>query len=491
MRPAHPASDRTARELAALYRTTRTRLERLVRAALERGAQGTSEFYAAQHRAVVEILAQLQRQAVPVAAGAVEAAYSLGVRATDSSLGSPRIAFSSLVHQDALEVLADNLANRLNDAAVTVGRRTDDAFRRIGLHETAIGLATGQTMPQVADRLRQRILDEGVTDSLTGFVDKGGRRWQLDDYAEMATRTITREAVTEGTANRLLEAGRALVTITQHVGACKVCLPFEGRTYALTVEAAKETGYPLLENRPPFHPRCRHVMAPAAADFERFVSVLEADDQAAPIQSVVARTLETFVAQPFGPGPEPTTDAGTSGRLLEQEDAAQILRGLIDGDPGPGPDEEAARNAWLDGELKARDQARRRQGRDARARDKVALEALREQLGPDMVAALDDYAKSGLHWARDRDLLEALAKGEIDIDWIHDQAERELAAKEGRRQTRLRQEHARGFRTSRIPCFVCGRLKNRPADICDFCGDDPVTYGGDAQEFNRAYGFEN
>lgn len=39
-------------------------------------------------------------------------------------------------------------------------------------------------------------------------------------------------------------------------------------------------------------------------------------------------------------------------------------------------------------------------------------------------------------------------------------------------------------------CGSCGRIKSRPSDPCDFCGNDPVTHNGDAREYDRAMGWE-
>jgi hypothetical protein len=55
----------------------------------------------------------------------------------------------------------------------------------------------------VSRRIRERLLREG--DPV--FLDRRGRVWDLDRYAEMVARTTTREAMTEGTVKRLREHG--------------------------------------------------------------------------------------------------------------------------------------------------------------------------------------------------------------------------------------------------------------------------------------------
>jgi hypothetical protein len=126
----------------------------------------------------------------------------------------------------------------------------------------------------VSRAIADRLVSEGVTDALTGRVDLGGRRWQLDVYAEMVARTTTREAMSLGTDRRMRELGEELVTISAHADACIICQPYQGNTYALPDLVVE--GYDTIDQLPPFHPNCRHVATPAAGTAERFLRALEA-----------------------------------------------------------------------------------------------------------------------------------------------------------------------------------------------------------------------
>jgi hypothetical protein len=86
----------------------------------------------------------------------------------------------------------------------------------------------------------------------------------------MVVRTTTREAMSRGMANRLLDHGRVEVEISQHVGSCEICKPFEGKRFSLTDAGTA----PLLEKLPPFHPNCRHVLTPARTTFEEMEAAL-------------------------------------------------------------------------------------------------------------------------------------------------------------------------------------------------------------------------
>lgn len=259
----------TEQALIRLYQQAARRLRVQIRAAMNSGQIGTAAYRAQQLRAVETTLRQLGKRARPLAAHASLEAYVLGARIVDVGLeqtGQAAFRFAG-AHRHAAEIYAQNLASRLDRARQLVGRRTDDAFRRLALEETGRGVVAGETRREVSRSLQQRLVREGVADSVTGFVDSRGARWQLDDYTEMVARTTTREAMSAATANRMLEIGQELVTISSHADACDICLGYQGKTYALPGRSVD--GYPTIDRLPPFHPRCRHVATPAAANLDR------------------------------------------------------------------------------------------------------------------------------------------------------------------------------------------------------------------------------
>lgn len=44
-----------------------------------------------------------------------------------------------------------------------------------------------------------------------------------------------------------------------------------------------------------------------------------------------------------------------------------------------------------------------------------------------------------------------------------------------------------GFTPADRQCGVCHRFKSAPSAVCDYCGDDPVTYNGSARDYDAAY----
>lgn len=255
--------------LIDLYRQSSARLRLLVRRALRSGQIGTAVYRLRQLQAVERELRTLGQRTGPLARDLALEAYGAGARVVEIVQAEVATAEQAAAvgfdftgnHRRAAAVFADNIANRVGGAAELVGRRTDDAFRRVALEEAAQGVVGGSTRREVSASIERRLVREGVTDALTGFVDRAGRRWQLDIYAEMVARTTTREAVTAGTRNRWQEVGGDLVTISSHNTSTEICQAYEGNTYSLT---GRTPGYDVLDQEPPFHPNCLHVMTPGS-----------------------------------------------------------------------------------------------------------------------------------------------------------------------------------------------------------------------------------
>lgn len=249
-------SDRQERELIALYAAAAQRLEGLIAEALASGKLGTLTYRRARLRAVRKVLSELVETTDEIVPEIVSVAYEDGVGMVDELVGEK--SFGGGVHTDAMQVLADNLAGELGTARETVGRRAEDVLRREGIRQAALSLAEGSTRREASAELVATLQRQGRT----GFVDRSGRQWALETYAQMAIRTTTREAVSTGTRNRMLEQGLDVARISSHHGSCPICRPYDGKTFSLT---GNSSHYPHLDRLPPFHPNCRHVLTPAEA----------------------------------------------------------------------------------------------------------------------------------------------------------------------------------------------------------------------------------
>lgn len=191
---------------------------------------------------------------------AVPATYKAAMVEVDGAMGGSGVAFGA-VHQQAMQVLAENTFGRLQEIDAVIGRRVEDVYRNLALEAVRGDVAGYQTWKQTAKRYREQLAEKGVT----GFKDAAGRQWNMKTYTEMVARTTTRECMINGTANRLLEHGQDLAEITGGTAktTCDVCRGWVGRIVSLT---GKTAGYPTLDEARAaglFHGNCTHNIATA------------------------------------------------------------------------------------------------------------------------------------------------------------------------------------------------------------------------------------
>ena len=190
---------------------------------------------------------------------AIPALYQAAMAEVDSGLAAQ--AFGA-IHQQAMQVLAENTFARLQEVDAVIGRRVQDVYRDLALEAVRGDVAGYSTWKQTAKRYREQLAEKGIT----GFKDAAGRQWNMKTYTEMVARTTTREAMINGTANRLLEHGQDLAEITGGTAknTCQVCRAWVGRIVSLT---GKTPGYPTLDDARGagvFHGNCTHNIATAA-----------------------------------------------------------------------------------------------------------------------------------------------------------------------------------------------------------------------------------
>jgi len=99
---------------------------------------------------------------------------------------------------------------------------------------------------------------ENLSKDLTSLTYRSGRRWKLETYAEMLSRTKLTEVSNNGMTDRLLNSGYDLVQVTVHGTDCELCKPYEGKILSMTGRTA---GFPTVdeaESNGLMHPNCRH-----------------------------------------------------------------------------------------------------------------------------------------------------------------------------------------------------------------------------------------
>jgi hypothetical protein len=87
------------------------------------------------------------------------------------------------------------------------------------------------------------------------FRDRSGRMWNPDRYAEMWSRTRSREIEDIINTSEMSELGFDVIQINNVSTITPICLNFEGKYFSLT---GATPGLPIYETKAPFHPNCKH-----------------------------------------------------------------------------------------------------------------------------------------------------------------------------------------------------------------------------------------
>lgn len=108
----------------------------------------------------------------------------------------------------------------------------------------------------------QKAIISDIAKDFTGIVDKSGRKWSLDTYAEMLTRTRMREISNDAMNARLQAEGYDLVQVSSHGADCDLCSDWEGEILSIS---GRNPNYPSVADAEAdglFHPNCKHRLLP-------------------------------------------------------------------------------------------------------------------------------------------------------------------------------------------------------------------------------------
>ena len=191
--------------------------------------------------------------------------------APDSGIGAAaRRAQQRVPGAGAIEALAASLVRDLRPVHDRIVREPLDAYRAV------VGAATARTLAGVATRREaaQAAWTGLVGRGLVRFTDKSGRDWRLTSYVEMAARTVTARAATQGHVDALTAIDSRLVYVSDAPQECALCRPWEHQVLALSGDVGllyvphELTGQPVavevaadLETARALglhHPNCRH-----------------------------------------------------------------------------------------------------------------------------------------------------------------------------------------------------------------------------------------
>ena len=183
------------------------------------------------------LVGALQERSPHLWAKTVDEAYVRGMFQAEVELANLESAglFETSVTQTAVNNMAVQAIAAEGVVAMTnvhrqILRRTEDAWRTIVSEATGYTITGAMTPQQAAQRAFTRMARDGMG----FFVDSAGRKWGLDTYAEMATRTATTRALLAGHTDAMVERGVDLVVVSSHPRPAPVCAPYERKVLSLT-----------------------------------------------------------------------------------------------------------------------------------------------------------------------------------------------------------------------------------------------------------------
>lgn len=178
-----------------------------------------------------------------------------------------RLVSASMLVNHAKEALIADTFDDLLYANNKMKRETIKMVRAVVAEQMKIKAAEGMGRKTIKKGIIEALTKKEIRERFdvegnVAIIDKLGRRWKLQTYAEMVARTKLLQAHTEGTRVEALERGVDLAIISSH-GATDACRHFEGQIISMN---GFTEGFPTYEELRRtnliFHPNCKHKITP-------------------------------------------------------------------------------------------------------------------------------------------------------------------------------------------------------------------------------------
>ena len=210
-------------------------------------------------------LAEVDAESEVFVKAEIEKAFVEGQADTVLSIGEAKtmeeaIAMASMseLSTSSIDAMVADTFEDLLYANNKMKRESVKMVRSIVSEQLKTSSAMGQGRNFTKKAIRKRFNEEGNI----AIVDKVGRKWKLDRYAEMVTRTKMHQAHTEGVRVEALERNVDLGIISSH-GATDSCRHYEGQVISMNGTTPGFATYDELKrSNLIFHPNCKHRVTP-------------------------------------------------------------------------------------------------------------------------------------------------------------------------------------------------------------------------------------
>ncbi len=168
-------------------------------------------------------------------------------------------AVASLINQTSSDI-----ASAMEGLKKTTNTLITQATRDGLLEKVATGAIKGSTRKEVTKGIVSELKKNGIT----SLVDKGGKSWDLNRYGAMLARTKLTQAQNQGVAMRVMAEGNDLVIVSDHMGECDLCRPWENKILSVSGKSTKYESLDKAMGAGLFHPNCRHVVSAVPSNQE-------------------------------------------------------------------------------------------------------------------------------------------------------------------------------------------------------------------------------
>lgn len=262
-----PMTEKEAQEIAdGLVEVYAQARERMLEAVSKRLARGVGKFGWAErktgevleaHHQLESNLQRVQRERENLISNSIDRAYMTGSQQFHAdmvhALGTLGVEHVSPNAAKAAYILAD-LNNSLNAAERRILRQFDDKYADV-IGAVSSKMATGiYNTRQALGEALTAFADQGIT----GFTDRSGRHWTLENYAEMALLTAIERSTISGYVDTMESYGYDLAVIDGHAGSCPICEAWEGVIISISGDNGDYPSLDEAEGAGCFHPRCLH-----------------------------------------------------------------------------------------------------------------------------------------------------------------------------------------------------------------------------------------
>jgi hypothetical protein len=159
--------------------------------------------------------------------------------------------------QEAMQLIASDAVDNMRDAITVLNKSTSRIINdatRADIEQRIASFVPKKDRKEIVDMVKTSLQEDG----LYVLRDRGGKRWSLDAYSEMLTRTELANASREGRGNRYVQNGQDLVQIDEYGSTHEECRVWEGKVVSLT---GATPGFPTLDDAISaglMHPNCKH-----------------------------------------------------------------------------------------------------------------------------------------------------------------------------------------------------------------------------------------